>query len=73
MAINLSAQALLGLREPEVIDHDCREVFTGVPCTVSCVLDHPESANDRDTYLEVTDEENQRHLITRLTVLGIRR
>ena len=66
MAINLSAQALLGLREPEVIDRDCREVFTGVPCTVSCVLDQPESANDRDTDLEVTDEENQRHLITRM-------
>jgi PAS domain S-box-containing protein len=66
MAINLSAQALLGLREPEVIDRDCREVFTGVPCTVSCVLDHPESTNDRETDLEVTDEENQRHLITRM-------
>ena len=30
-AINLSAQALLGLREPEVVNRDCREVFTGVP------------------------------------------
>ena len=66
IAINLSAQALLGLREPEVIDRDCREVFTGVPCTVSCVLDHPENANDRNPDLEVTDEENQRHLITRM-------
>ena len=66
MAINLSAQALLGLREPEVIDRDCLEVFTGVPCTVSCVLDHPESPIDHDPDLEVTDEENQRHLITRM-------
>ena len=66
MAINLSAQALLGLREPEVIDRDCREVFTGVPCTVACVLDHPESTSDRSPDMEVTDEENQRHFITRM-------
>ena len=65
-AINLSAQALLGLREPEVINQDCREVFTGVPCTVSCVIDHPDRTGERDPDMEVTDEENQRHLITRM-------
>ena len=65
-AINLSAQALLGLREPEVLNQPCREVFTGVPCTVSCVINHPDAAGDRDPDLEVTDEENQRHLITRM-------
>jgi PAS domain S-box-containing protein len=65
-AINLSAQALLGLREPEVLNQPCREVFTGVPCTVSCVINHPETTGDRDSDLEVTDEENQRHLITRM-------
>jgi PAS domain S-box-containing protein len=65
-AINLSAQALLGLREPEVIHRDCREVFTGVPCTAACVIHHPEAAGDRDPDLEVTDEDNQRHLITRM-------
>ncbi|MFO7715272.1 sigma 54-interacting transcriptional regulator [Desulfosarcina sp.] len=65
-AINLSAQALLGLREPEVVDRDCREVFTGVPCTVQCVMHHPDTAGDQDPDMEVTDEENQRHLITRM-------
>jgi PAS domain S-box-containing protein len=65
-AINLSAQALLGLREPEVLNQPCREVFTGVPCTVSCVINHPETVGDRDSDLEVTDEENQHHLITRM-------
>ena len=48
-AINLSAQALLGLREPEVVevvDRDCSEVFTGVPCTVECVRHHPDTADD---------------------------
>jgi PAS domain S-box-containing protein len=65
-AINLCAQALLGLREPEVLNQPCREVFTGVPCTVSCVINHPETVGDRDSDLEVTDEENQHHLITRM-------
>ena len=65
-AINLSAQALLGLRELEVVDRDCREVFTGVPCTVECVMHHPDTAGNRDPDMEVTDEENRRHLITRM-------
>ena len=66
IAINLSAQALLGLREPEVVNQDCREVFTGVPCTVECVFHHPDTAGDQNPDLEVTDEKNQRHLITRM-------
>ncbi len=65
-AINLSAQALLGLRDQEVLHQDCREVFTGVPCTVDCVIHHPEAAVDRNPDLEVTDEKNRRHLITRM-------
>jgi len=65
-AMNLSAQALLGLREREVIRRDCREVFTGVPCMVDCVIHHPEAAGTHDTDLEVTDEESRRHLITRM-------
>ena len=65
-AINLSAQALLGLRDQEVVNQDCREVFTGVPCTVDCVIDHPDAAVDRNPDLEVTDEKNRRHLITRM-------
>lgn len=65
-AINLSAQALLGLRQSEVIERDCREVFTGVPCTVACVQKDAETAGDAAPDLEVTDEENRRHLITRM-------
>ena len=65
-AINLSAQALLGLRDQEVVNQDCREVFTGVPCTVDCVIHHPDAAVDRNPDLEVTDEKNRRHLITRM-------
>ncbi|MGA6927417.1 MAG: sigma 54-interacting transcriptional regulator, partial [Desulfosarcina sp.] len=66
LAINLSAQALLGLREGEIVNRDCREVFTGVPCTVECVLRHPDAPHDWDSDMEVTDEKNRRHFITRM-------
>jgi len=66
IAINFSAQALLGLRESEVVNRDCREVFTGMPCTVECVFHNPNTTGDRNPDIEVTDEENQRHLITRM-------
>jgi len=65
-AINLSAQALLGLREKEVVNQDCREIFTGVPCTVDCVIDHPDNTGDRSPDVEVTDEKNRQHMITRM-------
>jgi PAS domain S-box-containing protein len=65
-AMNLSAQTLLGLREKEVVQRECREVFTGVPCMVDCVLHHSETDGTHDPDLEVTDEENRRHLITRM-------
>ena len=35
-AINLSAQALIGLKDTETIGRDCREVFVGVPCLAHC-------------------------------------
>ena len=63
-AINLCAQALLGLRENEVIHLDCREVFTGVPCTASCVIDHPDDADDCCTVTKVNEDADQRHLCT---------
>ncbi len=65
-AMNLSAQALLNLREPDVLGKDCREVFTGVPCMVSCVLRNQDPADDAwEPDVEVIDENNNRHLITR--------
>jgi sensor histidine kinase regulating citrate/malate metabolism len=36
--MNLSAQALMGLKENDVTGKDCREIFTGVPCMVACLL-----------------------------------
>ena len=35
-AMNLTAQALIGLRDSQAIGQDCREVFLGVPCLAKC-------------------------------------
>ena len=37
-SMNLTAQALMGLKETEVKEKDCREIFTGVPCMTTCLL-----------------------------------
>ena len=64
-AINHCAQALIGLRAGEVMRKDCREVFTGVPCMVSCIVGGGNGSSNGST-VHVTDEEKQEHLITRM-------
>ena len=65
-AINYNAQALIGMREKEVIGNDCREIFTGVPCVVRCVFaeDHGNHTGGAD--IEIIDENFERHFITRI-------
>lgn len=38
ISMNHCALALIGLREAEAVGRDCREIFTGIPCMVNCVL-----------------------------------
>ncbi len=65
-AINYSAQALMGLKESEVVGEDCREVFTGVPCMVNCKLrDHDDQAT-AEPDVQITDEDESKLLLTRL-------
>ena len=65
-AINYNAQALIGMREKEVIGNDCREIFTGVPCIARCIFegDHDNTATGTD--IEIIDENFERHFITRI-------
>lgn len=65
-AINYSAQALIGMREKEVLGRDCREIFTGVPCMVKCLVANPKGEPAQGVDLEVIDENFERHLITRI-------
>jgi PAS domain S-box-containing protein len=65
-AINYCGQALIGLREAEVLQRDCREIFTGVPCLVSCMIRNQSTAVRQEPEIEITDESDVKHLITRM-------
>ena len=65
-AINYTAQALMGLKESEVIGEDCREIFTGVPCMVKCMLRDPTDVSTDEPDVVVTDEDDTKHFLTRL-------
>ncbi|MDJ0784432.1 MAG: sigma 54-interacting transcriptional regulator [Desulfosarcinaceae bacterium] len=65
-AINYNAQALLGLRGPEVTGLDCREVFTGVPCLGNCQIAIQNGTATETPDVVVTDETDSDHLITRM-------
>jgi PAS domain S-box-containing protein len=65
-AINYSAQALMGLRGPEVTGLDCREVFTGVPCMGACQIAVQDGSTIDAPDVVVTDETDTNHFITRL-------
>ena len=66
-AINQCAQALIGLRANEVLRKDCREVFTGVPCMVNCIVGGGDGQSRKST-VNVADEEMRQHLISRMAV-----
>ena len=65
-AMNYSAQALMGLRENEVMGQDCREVFTGVPCMVQCLLRRNGDPATDEPDVEILNEEQTKRLLTRL-------
>ena len=65
-AINYCAQALLGLRAHEVRGRDCREIFTGVPCMAACMIRDPQQPAEDEADVQVTDEADVTHLITRM-------
>lgn len=44
-SLNLSAQAIIGVRGSDAIGKDCREVFLGVPCLVPCPFKGPQGSN----------------------------
>ena len=66
-AINQCAQALIGLRANEVLRKDCREVFTGVPCMVNCIVGGGDGQSRKST-VNVADEEMRQHLISRMAI-----
>ena len=65
-AINHCAQALIGMRPNEVVQRDCREVFTGVPCMVACVVESGGDDGYGDATVHFFDEEECEYTVTRI-------
>ncbi|MBW1852594.1 MAG: PAS domain-containing protein, partial [Deltaproteobacteria bacterium] len=65
-SMNYAAQALMGLEENEVVQRDCHEIFTGVPCLVNCFLREETDCATEEPDVEIMDEDNKKHLLTRL-------
>ncbi len=68
-SMNYAAQALMGLKENEVMGNDCHEIFTGVPCLVNCFLSKDKGCQTDtpdEPDVEITDENNKKHILTRL-------
>ncbi len=67
-SMNLSAQALMGLKESEVIGKDCREIFTGVPCMVACLLSNKKNEVTDEPDVEIVNEDETKRLLTRMAI-----
>ena len=64
-AMNCTAQALLGLKEGEVLGRNCREVFCGVPCMVKCLFKDGDEW-DAEPSPAVSESTDPQQLVTRL-------
>lgn len=65
--INYAGQALMEMKQEEVKGRDCREVFVGVPCMVSCMFGRSGDSGCRPPETGKEEEEEAgRHLLTRL-------
>ena len=64
--MNLSAQALIGLKDTEAIGKDCREVFVGVPCLAKCPFKAPGALITDEPIIQIQDEDQIAHFVTRM-------
>ena len=67
-AMNLSAQALMGLKENDVREKDCRDIFTGVPCMTTCLLKGNSNAVTDEPDVEIINENETARLLTRMAI-----
>jgi len=65
-ALNLSAQAMIGLRGNDAVGRDCREVFLGVPCLVSCPFKGLDESKQLEPVLRLPGDGDENYLVTRI-------
>ncbi len=63
---NTSAKFLIGLEDHEILNADCQEIFCGIPCFSTCPFHENGSADIRDMDIELLDEDQERHRVTRV-------
>ena len=66
-SFNDSAQTITGLKESEVIGKDCREIFPNIHCHAKCPFHESGQENGDNFSIEITDQKDNKHLITRLS------
>ena len=67
-SMNLTAQALMGLKENDVKEKDCRDIFTGVPCMTTCLLKGDSNAVTDEPDVEIINENETTRLLTRMAI-----
>jgi len=67
-SMNLTAQALMGLKENDVKEKDCRDIFTGVPCMTTCLLKGDSNAVTDEPDVEIMNENETPRLLTRMAI-----
>ena len=67
-SMNLTAQALMGLKENDVKEKDCRDIFTGVPCMTTCLLKGDSNAVMDEPDVEIINENETARLLTRMAI-----
>ncbi len=65
-SLNLSAQAMIGVRGNDAVGRDCREVFLGVPCMVSCPFSELQEPNQPDPVHRLPRKGEDSYLVTRI-------
>lgn len=65
-SFNLSVQAMTGQKESDILGKDCREVFSDIHCHTRCPF-HVKNNSDDEFSVEITDQKDTKHLITRLS------
>jgi PAS domain S-box-containing protein len=65
-ALNLSAQAMIGVRGNDAVGRDCREVFLGVPCLVSCPFKSLDDLKPVESILRQPTKGDESYLVTRI-------
>jgi PAS domain S-box-containing protein len=65
-SLNLSAQAMIGIRGHDAVGKDCREVFLGVPCLASCPFRGDPDLKHPEPILKLQAEGDESYLVTRI-------